>query len=255
MSLLKVHLVPQITCSQLLYTFPQSVGIAGGRPSSSYYFVGSQADNLFYLDPHHARPAIPLRPPPPTPLFPYSSGRETTPESDKEDNKARTQRSPPSNSNHHRAPTSPASTRSSTFSYHAPTSPSPLQQEFYQSTRDGSSSSSNTNHQRSSRSPPTSQQHLRWRSASQPASPDSDVMDHRELSGFGPVEEGLDPVQEHYVAAYNAAELKTFHCERVRKMPLSGLDPSMLIGFLCKDEADWRDFRQRVGNVSLRFYH
>jgi len=23
-------------------------------------------------------------------------------------------------------------------------------------------------------------------------------------------------------------ELKTFHCERVRKMPLSGLDPSML---------------------------
>ena len=36
-----------------LYTFPQSVGIAGGRPSSSYYFVGSQTVNLFYLDPHH----------------------------------------------------------------------------------------------------------------------------------------------------------------------------------------------------------
>ncbi|EEB94863.1 hypothetical protein MPER_06258, partial [Moniliophthora perniciosa FA553] len=48
---------------KILYTFPQSVGIAGGRPSSSYYFVGSQADNLFYLDPHHARPAVPLRPP------------------------------------------------------------------------------------------------------------------------------------------------------------------------------------------------
>ena len=25
---------------------------------------GSQADNLFYLNPHHARPAIPLRSPP-----------------------------------------------------------------------------------------------------------------------------------------------------------------------------------------------
>ncbi|KAJ6600576.1 hypothetical protein DFH09DRAFT_596776 [Mycena vulgaris] len=25
---------------EMLYTFPQSVGIAGGRPSSSYYFVG-----------------------------------------------------------------------------------------------------------------------------------------------------------------------------------------------------------------------
>ncbi|KAF8271567.1 hypothetical protein EI94DRAFT_1720033, partial [Lactarius quietus] len=46
-----------------LYSFPQSVGIAGGCPSSSYYFVGSQADNLFYLDPHHTRATIPLRPP------------------------------------------------------------------------------------------------------------------------------------------------------------------------------------------------
>jgi len=33
------------------YTRSQSIGIAGGRPSSSYYFVGSQADNLSYLDP------------------------------------------------------------------------------------------------------------------------------------------------------------------------------------------------------------
>ena len=46
-----------------LYILPQSVGIAGGRPSSSYYFVGSQADNLFYLDPHHTRATVPLRPP------------------------------------------------------------------------------------------------------------------------------------------------------------------------------------------------
>ncbi|KAJ7105379.1 hypothetical protein C8R44DRAFT_332382 [Mycena epipterygia] len=47
---------------KMLYTFPQSVGIAGGRPSSSYYFVGVQSDGLFYLDPHHSRPAVPLRP-------------------------------------------------------------------------------------------------------------------------------------------------------------------------------------------------
>ena len=46
-----------------LYILPQSVGIAGGRPSSSYYFVGSQADNLFYLDRHHTRTTVPLRPP------------------------------------------------------------------------------------------------------------------------------------------------------------------------------------------------
>jgi hypothetical protein len=36
---------------QRLYTFPQSVGIAGGRPSPSYYFVRVQGDGLFYLEP------------------------------------------------------------------------------------------------------------------------------------------------------------------------------------------------------------
>ncbi|GAA5906860.1 hypothetical protein JCM8208_000061 [Rhodotorula glutinis] len=43
-----------------IFRIPQSVGIAGGRPSSSYYFVGAQANALFYIDPHHPRPAVPL---------------------------------------------------------------------------------------------------------------------------------------------------------------------------------------------------
>ena len=131
-----------------MYTFPQSVGIAGGRPSSSYYFVGSQADNLFYLDPHNPRPAIPLRP-------------------------------------------HPDNGENSTSSSHTP----------------------------------------------------NDSM-----------RRGLDPIQLHYCTAYSAAELKTFHCERGRKMPLSGLDPSMLIGFLCRDEKDWWDFKKRVADVCLHFF-
>jgi len=65
-----------------------------------------------------------------------------------------------------------------------------------------------------------------------------------------------DPVLEHYVNAYPLSELRTFHCERVRKMPLSGLDPSMLVGFLCRDEADYQDFRRRVADVrSLFSFH
>ncbi|KAJ7210146.1 hypothetical protein GGX14DRAFT_626527 [Mycena pura] len=47
---------------KMLYTFSQSVGIAGGRPSLSYYFVRAQGDGLFYLDPHHSRPAVSPRP-------------------------------------------------------------------------------------------------------------------------------------------------------------------------------------------------
>ncbi|GAA5844630.1 hypothetical protein JCM11251_002129 [Rhodosporidiobolus azoricus] len=43
-----------------IFRLPQTVGIAGGRPSSSYYFVGAQANSLFYIDPHHPRPAVPV---------------------------------------------------------------------------------------------------------------------------------------------------------------------------------------------------
>lgn len=64
----------------------------------------------------------------------------------------------------------------------------------------------------------------------------------------------MDPTQIHYVTAYSATELRTFHYDRVRKTPLSGLDPSMLIGDLCKNEADWIDLRQRVTEVRTLSY-
>ncbi|KAF1810599.1 hypothetical protein P152DRAFT_475431 [Eremomyces bilateralis CBS 781.70] len=47
----------------------QSIGIAGGRPSSSHYFLGLQSTSLFYLDPHTTRPFLPL-PTPPTAYTP-----------------------------------------------------------------------------------------------------------------------------------------------------------------------------------------
>jgi cysteine protease ATG4 len=203
-----------------LYSFPHSVGIAGGRPSSSCYFVGSQADNLFYLDPHHTRATIPLRTPTQTTTTERERGipiRQLTPE--------RGSVSPPG---HHSSPlgspTSPASTRtgSSTFSY--PTaSPSPLSKQL--STSSLSSGGA----------------HVRWDSVG--ANGGGSV-----LSGEAS-ESGLDPTQVHYVTSYTTAELRTFHNERVRKLALSGLDPSMLIGFLCKTEVDWIDLQRRAAEV------
>ena len=51
--------------------------------------------------------------------------------------------------------------------------------------------------------------------------------------------------------SYSFAELRTFHCERMRKMPLSGLDPSILIELLRKTEADWIDLWRRVAEVRV----
>lgn len=44
---------------------PHCVGIAGGRPASSHYFIGHQGgQSFFYLDPHSTRAALPLNPSP-----------------------------------------------------------------------------------------------------------------------------------------------------------------------------------------------
>ncbi|EST08519.2 Peptidase C54 [Kalmanozyma brasiliensis GHG001] len=123
------------------FSFPHSVGIAGGRPSSSYYFTGHQGNSLFYLDPHNVRPAVPLRYPP---------------------------------------------------------------SEF---------------------PPAVSRQH---------------DMAHRFVL------EDRDDEDEWWSHAYSEAQTSTFHCEKVRRMPIKSLDPSMLLGFLVKDEADLADLCARI---------
>ena len=47
----------------------------------------------------------------------------------------------------------------------------------------------------------------------------------------------------------STAELRTFHCDRVRKMLLSRLDPGM-----CKNKEDWINLRQRVTEVCALFF-
>ena len=52
--------IPQL---QQVLTWPQSIGIVGGRPASSLYFVGCQDDHVIYLDPHQAQQVISNAPP------------------------------------------------------------------------------------------------------------------------------------------------------------------------------------------------
>ncbi|KAL6211657.1 hypothetical protein ACLB2K_016880 [Fragaria x ananassa] len=42
------------------FTFPQSVGIMGGKPGVSTYIIGVQDENAIYLDPHQVQPVIDL---------------------------------------------------------------------------------------------------------------------------------------------------------------------------------------------------
>lgn len=250
---------------KMLYQFPQSVGIAGGRPSSSYYFVGSQSDNLFYLDPHHARPTVPLRHPSHSAeAFDSSSSRSVDADQARQQDRKKAKASgvsPRGSMKRVVTPTTPSSvktTGSSTFSYHAPTSPSPLQKEY--SSASGSSSGRDSGFRTASGLPMDSSQPPSRTESPVLVTPSSSMseagnrsdMDYSEIAGLGSDganSSNLDPLQEHYVAAYSPTELRTFHCDRVRKMPLSGLDPSMLIGFLCKNEAEWVDLRKRVGEV------
>jgi cysteine protease ATG4 len=168
----------------MLYTFPQSVDIAGRRPSSSYYFVGVQGDGLFCLDPHHSRPAVPLFPAP-VPSAAFSSSTSEPPVS-------------------------------------CAGSLEPLDSA---------------------------------RAASPPMTEDELVLNAQRAedklvndpSGMIRAEEAF------YLRAYSPAKLRTFHCENMRKMPRSRLDPSMLIGFACRDEAEWVDLRRRIALVGLTF--
>ncbi|KAL0959323.1 hypothetical protein HGRIS_014584 [Hohenbuehelia grisea] len=218
---------------KFLFTWPQSVGIAGGRPSSSYYFVGSQGDSLFYLDPHYARPAIPLRPfTPPSAQLERAASVES---SDQERKKKA------------RPPTTPTTARTSSSGFvHAPMSPSPLQQQY-------SSASAPPSHHAASSSSRARWQTTSQTGSSQPGSPATSTldMDPSELVSAG--DSNLDEMQRHFVNAYTPAELKTFHCDRPRKMGMGSLDPSMLLGFLCKDEHDWIDFRRRVEELSKNY--
>ena len=49
---------------------------------------------------------------------------------------------------------------------------------------------------------------------------------------------------------YTKEEIDSCHTRRLRRLSIKEMDPSMLIAFLIKDEAAWKDWRQGVTEVS-----
>ncbi|XP_031562428.1 cysteine protease ATG4D-like [Actinia tenebrosa] len=50
-----------IPCVKALFTLDQCIGIIGGRPKHSLYFVGFQEDKMIHLDPHYCQPFVDMK--------------------------------------------------------------------------------------------------------------------------------------------------------------------------------------------------
>ena len=247
-----------------LFTFPHSVGIAGGRPSSSYYFVASQANSLFYLDPHFTRPAIPLRVPPPTAASPPGRKRTSVFHNERDSLEEEEDTSLASAVSR----TSDASTVPSvdvvnldndddgaTSPVAALQSPSKPRRRLTltQTLRIKPGTPRRESSAPASPTTPTLKGLPRRTSHPSPSPSRPQAARHSTASSSSSLRSRVlpvDPQTAWYASAYSEANLKTFHCDKIKKLPLSGLDPSMLLGFLCQTEAEFEDFCNRVAKVS-----
>lgn len=49
---------------------------------------------------------------------------------------------------------------------------------------------------------------------------------------------------------YTVKELDTYHTRRLRRLHIKEMDPSMLIGFLIKDEDDWAAWKKNISEMT-----
>jgi cysteine protease ATG4 len=238
--------------AKALFTFPQSVGIAGGRPSSSYYFVASQAGSLFYLDPHITRAAIPLEiPPVPT------KKAESPAELMLDDEEAVVIDELAVAEGAVDATYTLDVVNVDDLSSDSESSLSPTRRTAHKlkaakrlsAPPRGSLSGGATGTELDTTILPSRQPDVFDDFTSTPQHGLPAMARRPSATPSNDRRFAVDPETAWYAAAYSTAQLRTFHCEKVKKMPLSGLDPSMLLGFLCRDEAEFEDFCERAVKV------
>ncbi|KAF8146129.1 hypothetical protein K438DRAFT_1781286 [Mycena galopus ATCC 62051] len=211
-----------VSGSDWMAAFTPSLNPSASRAAAPRPHTTSSASKatVSYLDPHHSRPAVPFRP------FVSEPSLSIT-------------RSSSSYGQGHGNPTSPSMTPGSRHSlspeaaFNESRARVWLLRRLYEP-------------QLSARARTGSLANDGGRARHRPARVSSPSTDsHNAGAGAHPAGGPMGAVEEAYFArAYSAAEMRTFHCEWVHKMPLSGLDPSMLIGFVVRDEADWVDLRR-----------
>lgn len=206
---------------------PQSVGIAGGRPSQSYYFFGYQSDSLFYVDPHIAKPSIPFKSPPTDddiknhienlikhdfhPSFSNFNFNNNNNNTNTNTNKHK--------SGHRRRKTSIM-----------------LNNKSDKRNRSRSNSSATIHNINLNHDLPSP-----WSTPSTSTNTINDTIKEIPTS-----EELLD---NWYHEAYSSSQINSYLCDKPRKMQLTSMDPSMLLGFVIKDENDWNDWCNRHSQV------
>ena len=239
---------------QNLFTFPQSVGIAGGRPSSSYYFLGYQAESLFYLDPHHTRPAIVLKVPPTREELEArakSGGASDAMDFEEEGVSFASESEVDTVLGDSRR----VSILTATSSPHPPPRTQPHQPQSRSSSLTRIRSPEEIPLPQTPPLPTSTSAFLTPTTPPSPLPPPPPSPSSKPSAPPPPPAPSppLDPLLEWYATAYPQQSLQTFHCEKVRKMAFSQLDPSMLLGFLCRNEEEWDDFCARVADVRRSF--
>lgn len=229
-----------------VFTFPQSVGIAGGRPSSSYYFVGSQADSLFYIDPHYSKPAAPIPGFGQDPeLLELALQQPLSPETEKyksEDDWEQVKVSDPREV-------------ATTLSAAPITTPPPM----VEITSDDSMVSEEDSWVDTHQDVPDSQHRKETSVSSSVSSPPVHTLSPKTSRSAASTSASSTstphgPLEEFLSQTYHPSDLASFHPERVRKMAISGLDPSMLVGFLVRSQDELDDWVRRSEALKPSLY-